>query len=237
MNGTNPKSVYFFIVAHKYLLQILFHRNYVSFLLLLLLLLGSLSALRGYWRASLFLQAFLRVFILFPQFQIIHYFFHEVVLGLFLVKCLLIYLLYLLLFILRMRQILVKVSFLKIYHLQKDMSFLKNHLLHHTVLLPSFHLRYPPSCLLHFRLLIPLHLILGSQTSLIHLKPLLHYHYSCTIHQQNLSDDMDKILANFSFSNLNDHPTQKVLFYLPYYYQSQDIHFHLQVPNSRSHPT
>lgn len=210
-------------MAHKYPLLKLSHLNYVNFLRLLLLLLESLSTLQVCWRVGLFLQACLRVFILFPQFWTVHCFFQEVIPVIFLFKCLLISLLFLLLFILKMRQILVCVCFLMIYPLQKDMNFLKNHLLRHTVLL-----QYPPSCLHHFLLLIHLHLILVSQTSLIHLNLLiLRRHYSCTIHQQNSSNDKDKILANFSFSNLNDHPSQKVLSFLLYYYQSQDTHFHL----------
>jgi Zn-dependent protease with chaperone function len=154
------------------------HRNYVNFLPLLLLLPVSLSILQGYWRVGLFLLACPKVFILFLWFWTVHCFFREVIPAVFLFKCLLISLLFLLLFIQKMCQILVSVGFFMIYRLQIDMNFLKSHLLRHTILL-----QYPPSCLHHFLLLIHLHLILVSQTSLIHLNLLLlRHHYSCTIH-------------------------------------------------------
>ena len=208
-------------MARKYLLLRLSRLNFVSFLPLLPPPQGSLLALQGCQTAGLFLQAYLTVFIFFLQFLIVRCFFQGVVLKLFLVECLLISLLYHPLFILRMHQILI--CFLKIYRLQKDMSFLENLLLHRIIHLPSFHLRYPPSFLRHFLHLIHLHLILVSQTSLTHL---LRSHR--TIHERNLFNDMDKILANFSFFDLNDDPSQKALSYHYYYYQSQDIHFHLQ---------
>jgi hypothetical protein len=129
----------------------------VNFLQLLLLLLESLSTLLSCLRVGLFLLVYLRVFILFPLFLIVRCFFREVILGAFLFMCLLISLLILLLFILKMHQILVEVCLIMIYLLQKDMNFLKNHPLRRTVLL-----QYLPSCLHHFLLSVHLHLILVS---------------------------------------------------------------------------